>query len=137
MDFRITNDGNQKDIDDIKDMLEAFNTAHGAKAEKLPLGVFYEDEDGNKQAGLIAYIFGNWLFIEFLFVDESLRGQGIGKALVERAEENARRNGCKHAFLSTNGFQAPGFYPKLGYNRVFTLTEFPRDGERYYFTKDL
>ena len=89
MDFRISNKGSTQDIEDIRSMLEAYNTAHGAKAEKTPVGIFYEDDNKKKLAGLIGNIFGNWLFVEFLFVDETLRGQGVGKKLVALAEENA------------------------------------------------
>ena len=137
MNYRITNDGNQNDIDDIKSMLEAYNAAHGAAADKTPVGIYYENDRGRKLAGITGNIFGNWLFIDFLFVDESLRGQGIGKKLIAYIEENAKENGCKYSFVSTNGFQAPGFYPKLGYINVFSLEEFPRDGKRFYFTKKL
>ena len=137
MNFRITNDGRKQDIDEIKSMLEAYNTSHGAKADKDPIGVFYEDEAGKKLAGLTGYIFGNWMFVDFLFVDGSLRGQGIGKKLVTLAEEDAKKRGVKYVFLCTNAFQAPGFYEKLGFVRAFTLKEFPKDGERYYYTKEL
>ena len=137
MNYRISNDGNQNDINEIKSMLEAYNAAHGAAADKTPVGIYYEDENGKKLAGITGNIFGNWLFIDFLFVSESLRGQGIGKELIAKIEENAKEHGCRFSFVSTNGFQAPGFYPKLGYKNVFTVEEFPRDGKRFYFTKNL
>ena len=137
MNFRISTDGNSKDIAEIKDMLEAYNTAKGAKAEKTPLGVYYEDGEGKKLAGLTGDIFGNWFFIDFLFVSDCLRGQGIGKKLLATAEEEAKKRGCKYAFLYTNAFQAPGFYEKLGYKCVFSLKEFPKTGERFYYTKEL
>ena len=43
----------------------------------------------------------------------------------------------KYAFVDTFSFQAPGFYKKLGYKEVFTLTEYPYPGSRTYFTKEL
>ena len=118
-------------------MLEAYNAAHGAAADKMPVGIYYEDNNGRKLAGITGNIFGNWLFIDFIFVDKSLRGQGVGKKLIAYIEENAKAKGCKYSFVSTNGFQSPGFYPKLGYTNVFSLEEFPRDGKRLYFTKKL
>ena len=137
MNFRISTDGNANDIFEIKSKLEAYNVSHGAGADKTPLGIYYEDEQGNKQAGLVANIFGNWLFVEFLFVSESLRGQGIGGKLLSAAEQEAKRLGCKYAYLTTNAFQAPGFYEKMGYKCVFVLEEFPRDGKKFHFTKEL
>lgn len=137
MNFRVSNDGNKDDINEIKAMLEAYNTSHGAKADTIPIAVYYEDENGEKLAGITGDAFGNWFFIHFLFVDDKLRGQGIGKKLITLAEENAKAHGCKYAFVSTNGFQAPGFYPKMGYVTRFSIDEFPRDGKKFYFTKEL
>ena len=61
MNFRITNDGNQSDIDEIHNMLRSYNLSQREKAENIPLGVYYEDETGKKLAGLTGKTFGNWL----------------------------------------------------------------------------
>lgn len=78
MNFRITNDGNQSDIDEIHNMLRSYNLSKREKSEDIPLGVYYEDEAGKKLAGLTGETFGNWLCIKYLFVSENLRNQGIG-----------------------------------------------------------
>lgn len=59
-------------------------------------------------------------FINFLWVEGSLRTRdsqkrGLGKHLMEEAEKLFRQQGAKYAQATTNGFQAPGFYEKLGY----------------------
>ena len=59
MKFRITNDGNQQDINDIFEMLKEYNLAHLDGVDKVPLGVFYE-EGNRKLAGLTGDTFGNW-----------------------------------------------------------------------------
>ena len=136
MNFRVTTSPTDGDISEIHEMLRAYNRAKRESSEDVPLGIFVE-EGGRKLAGLTGEIFGNWLMIKYLFVDESLRGRGIGKSLMERAEAEARERGAKYAFVDTFNFQAPGFYKKLGYNEVFTLTEYPYTGSRTYFTKEL
>ena len=136
MEFRITNDGNEKDIAEIHKMLKDFNLSKREKSDDVPLGIFLEDENGNKQAGLTADMFGNWLCIHHLFVAEELRGNGVGKKLIDAAEE-ARKRGCKYAFVDTFSFQGPGFYTKMGYKEVFALKEYPYTGARYYYTKVL
>ena len=50
--IRITDDGNQKDINDIFEMLKSFNLSNREKSRNVPLGIFYEDADGKKLAGL-------------------------------------------------------------------------------------
>jgi len=137
MEFRITNDGNEKDIAEIYKMLKDYNLSRREKSEDVPLGIYLEDDNGNKQAGLTADIFGNWLCIHYLFVSESLRGHGVGKELIVAAENEAIMRGCKYSFVDTFSFQAPGFYSKLGYKEVFSLQEYPYTGARYYYTKEL
>ena len=136
MNFRVTTSPTEDDISGIHAMLKEYNLAKREKSENVPLGIFVE-EDGKKLAGLTAELFGNWLSIHYLFVDESLRGRGVGKSLMERAEAEAKSRGAKYAFVDTFSFQAPGFYKKLGYKEVFTLTEYPYTGSRTYFTKEL
>ena len=137
MNLRITNDGNQSDIDDIHEMLKLYNLSNREKAKNIPLGIFYEDENGKKLAGLTGKTFGNWLCINYLFVSENLRNQGIGSKIMISAENEARNRGCKYVFVDTFSFQAPAFYEKLGYRCVFSLTDYPYTEERHYYIKEL
>ena len=137
MDFRITADGNERDIREIHEMLKKYNLAHREASQSVPIGIFLEDEMGRKLAGLTGETFGNWLCIRYLFVSESLRGQGIGGRLLETAELDVKRRGCKYAFVDTFSFQAPSFYKNHGYGEVFTLEAYPYTGKRHYYTKEI
>ncbi len=136
-DFRITDDGNARDINEIYEMLKEYNLSHREASANVPMGIFLEDERGRKSAGLTGETFGNWLSIRFLFVSEQFRGKGIGSKLLDAAEREAGRRGCKYAFVDTFSFQAPAFYKKHGYREVFTLKEYPYTGKRHYYTKEL
>ena len=61
--------------------------------------------------------------MEYLWLGGSLRGQGIGRQLVLMSESEAKNRGCSRAWLRTFGFQARGFYEKLGYRVVGVLEE--------------
>lgn len=137
MELRITNDGLEKDIDEIHEKLREFNHSKREPSSDVPLGIYLEDENGGKLAGLTGETFGNWLCIKYLWVSERQRGTGIGTKLMRAAENEARSRGCKYVFVDTFEFQAPGFYRKLGYTDVFALREYPYTGARYYFTKEL
>ena len=137
MNLRITDDGDARDIHEIHAMLKAYNLLHREPSQSVPVGVFPEDAAGRKLAGLTGETFGNWLCIRYLFVSEQLRGQRIGSRLLEAAEAEAGKRGCKYAFVDTFSFQVPAFYKKHGYREVFTLEEYPYTGKRHYYTKRL
>ena len=137
MNFRITDDGDARDTGETHEMLKEYNLSHRETSENVPIGVFLEDDTCRKLAGLTGETFGNWLCIRFLFVSEALRGKGIGRRLLTAAEMEAKKRGCKYAFVDTFSFQAPEFYKKHGYREVFTLEEYPYTGKRYYYTKEL
>lgn len=136
MNFRITDDVSEHDVNEIHRMLKEYNLVH-RENQKIPIGLFFEDENSRKLAGLTGEIFGNWLCIQFLFVSEQLRGQGIGSKLLQAAKSEAKQRDCKYAFVDTFSFQAPIFYKKHGYQEVFTLEEYPYTEKRYYYTKNL
>ena len=72
-----------------------------------------------------------------IWVDETLRRQGFGRQLLERAEKEARMRDCRYARLATSDYQAPGFYQKLGYTLYGQLENCPPGETAYYFWKDL
>ena len=49
-----------------------------------------QDKRGNLIAALTADLLWEWLYIDELWVDESCRGTGMGKQLMEKAEEYAK-----------------------------------------------
>lgn len=121
----------------IGDLIRSYNRSKREVAESEPLNLYIEDENGQLMAGLVAEIFGNWLEIEYLFVKEDLRGQGIGTQLLQQAESEAKKRNCRYVFVNTYQFQAPAFYQKYGYKEVFTLKDYPYTGQRHYYQKDL
>ena len=121
----------------IGDLIRSYNRSKREVAESEPLNLYIEDEHGEIMAGLVAETFGNWLEIEYLFVKEDLRGQGIGSQLLQQAESEAKKRNCRFAFVNTYQFQAPAFYQKYGYKEVFTMKDYPYTGQRYYYQKEL
>ena len=121
----------------IGDLIRSYNRSKREVAESEPLNLYVEDEHGEIMAGLVAETFGNWLEIEYLFVKEDLRGQGIGSQLLQQAESEAKKRNCRFAFVNTYQFQAPAFYQKHGYQEVFILKDYPYTGQRHYYQKDL
>ncbi|MEM7189050.1 MAG: GNAT family N-acetyltransferase [Pseudomonadota bacterium] len=71
-----------------------------------------------------------------VWVDEGLREHGIGRALMNELEAEARRRGCTRAALDTYSWQASGFYMRLGY-REYAKLDYPNGTSRHFFEKDL
>ena len=126
-----------KRTQELANLIRAYNRSNREPSKSEPLNIYLEDEEGNLVAGMVAETFGNWLEIEYLYVSDDLRGQGIGSKILEMAENESRNRGCKYSFVDTFNFQAPKFYKKHGYKEVFALKEYPYTGERYYYTKEL
>ncbi len=136
MQLRLENTESRK-AQEIGGLIRSYNRSKREVAESEPLNIYVEDDGGELMAGLVAETFGNWLEIEYLFVKEDLRGQGIGSQLLQRAESEAKKRNCRFAFVNTYQFQAPAFYQKHGYKEVFTLKDYPYTGQRHYYQKDL
>lgn len=95
------------------------------------------DDDGNKEGGLYAELWGDWLLVKYLWVEPAAKGKGLGRQLLTQAEEFAKQAGCHSVFLDTYDFQAKPFYEKQGYQVEMALTPYPVNGTRYYLTKSL
>lgn len=135
MDFRITDKINEHDKEEVFQGLLEYNLARIEDKYPRELGIYLENDSGQKLAGFIGETHGNWLTVNFLWVSEKMRGQHIGSQLLDQAETIAKERGCKYAFLDTFSFQAPAFYMKHGYEQVFLLEKYPVTGQRHYFTK--
>ena len=136
MQVRLENTESQKS-QIIGDLIRSYNRSKREAAESEPLNIYVEDDSGELMAGLVGETFGNWLEIEYLFVKEDIRGQGIGSQLLQQAESEAKKRNCRFAFVNTYQFQAPAFYQKYGYKEVFTLKDYPYTGQRHYYQQDL
>ena len=137
MKLEITDKITEEDENIIFKELLGYNLARIEDKNPRDLGIYLQDEKGQKIAGLIGNTHGNWLSIKFLWVSEEMRGQNIGSDILSQAEKTAKERGCKYSFLDTFSFQAPEFYRKHGYKEVFVLENYPVTGNRHYFTKTL
>jgi len=121
----------------INDKLRAFNASVTGRDDSAQLILLAHDEEANVPVGgLIALIWLNTLWIETLFLDEEFRGRGIGSDLLERAEKEAKQQGCNRAEVQTFSFQALPFYQKMGY-KIFGLLQDVAGYDKYYLEKEL
>lgn len=106
---------------------------------RAPLQIYVTDTQGIIMGGLIGrtHAIPEWLEITVIWVNEAMRGHGIGRELMRLAEAEAQERGCHFVKLSTSHYQAPEFYYKLGYRLYGKLENLPRGETDYFFTKEL
>lgn len=109
----------------LDERLYEFNVAATGLSDGRELALFVRDGTALR-AGLTGVTWGGCCEIRQLWVHESLRGTGVGRRLMERAEALARERGCQQILVATHSFQAPGFYEKLGFVELSRAPEYPR-----------
>ena len=126
----------EADVEVLPHALEAYNESQWPQHPPWrPLAIFLRKE-GQIAAGLAGETYCGWLFVRYLWVSDELRGRGVGRELMARAEARARELGCHSAWLDTFSFQAPGFYEKLGYEE-FGRLDYPPGHHKHFLSKRL
>ncbi len=140
--FVVTDEGDEVHRALIRKQLKSYNDTvspphrESRRSGTDPLDVFIRDESGQLIGGLVGSTHWGWFLIEDVWVAEALRRQGLGRRLMNMAEQEARQRGCKHAWLRTFSFQSRGFYEKLGFRVVGQLDDYPPGQTFYWMQKD-
>ncbi|WP_229864589.1 GNAT family N-acetyltransferase [Streptomyces djakartensis] len=135
---RLRVDGQDDELEKrLDEELTAFNTAAAGGATTEPLSVRITDESGDLIGGLTAWTWGTLCSVDLLWVREDQRHAGWGSRLMRAAETEAVRRGCTDMIVSTYSFQAPGFYPRLGYRESGRVQGVPGGHEDVCFHKRL
>lgn len=136
------------DIAQIHDALYSYNLSK-TKTERVAVsaerfreqGAFLAvDENGTSHGG-IAFHWNNepkHIFVDYFFLDESIRGTGLGRKLFDMFLPWAKENGAVRIDLETSTFQAPGFYQKMGFRITGEEKKpFPGCPENVYYSLSL
>jgi len=101
------------------------------------VGGSIHDSKGEVIAGYCGHTWGGSCELTSVWVRENHRGQGLGRALLESAEAEAGRRGCRQLVLRTHSFQAPGFYEAQGYERRHVVEDVPKGYSDFVYVKVL
>jgi N-acetylglutamate synthase-like GNAT family acetyltransferase len=130
--IQIDRDPKNEDLTFLEDRLYEYNSAAVGKDDGNLFVLAVRNDQGEIVAGLHGWTWAQACEIRTLWVHAALRGQGVGAALLQAAEVEARAKGCKVIFLTTYSFQAPDFYQKYGFSVIARMEDFP-PGSQYYF----
>lgn len=96
-----------------------------------------QSEEGVILAGCKGEIAFTSLHVLELWVSDDLRGNGIGTALLKKAEVLGIAKGCDRIHIETRSNAARGLYEKLGYRVFGELENYEGSNSFYYLEKPL
>lgn len=117
--------------------MRRFTESHVPWEEYADVTFLARSDEGEIVGAALGETGRGWLQLSVVWVHENLRRQKLGTQLVEAAESEARRRGCRSAYLDTFSYQARPFYEKLGYVVFGTLEDYPPGHQRIYMQKGL
>lgn len=132
----VTETPTQEELAELKDHLMADTSKLAPFEMSRPVAAFVR-EAGELIAGISGHTYWGWLFIDRLWVAEAVRGRGIGGRLLQEVETEARRRGCRGAWLDTYSFQAKPFYEAQGYGQFGELDGYRPGFKRHFLWKPL
>lgn len=136
VDIVLKTTGSSEDVEAVRAPLLAFNDkAAGRAAQYHPFTFHILDDSGKVIGGATGYGSFDWVFLEFLFVPEVMRGTGIGTDLLTRVEAFAREKRMVGIWVDTFSFQARPFYERHGYSVIGTIENHPIGGQRFFLQK--
>lgn len=136
MNIEIISDPDENQINDIRHRLQAYNQPFWEVKEKNKFAITAKDGESLK-GGMVFTIFGQWVELDFFWIDPEHRNRGLGKAILRRAESYSISKGCHKAFATTLSFQAKPFYEKMGYRVVYAQENYPLSSTRFFMEKIL
>ncbi|MFB6715342.1 MULTISPECIES: GNAT family N-acetyltransferase [unclassified Streptomyces] len=126
------------DIAVLSDGLDRFNIEKTGVDDRRPLAVLVRDPETHQViGGLTGRTSLGLFFVDLVFLPPELRGSGLGREILRRAEDEACARGCRAAVLYTITFQAPGFYRKQGWKRLGEVPCDPPGTSRVFMAKEL
>ena len=108
----------------LEDRLYETNASRTGYENAALLG-FVAEADGELVGAAAGYTWGGICELRQVWVQETYRGKGLGKALMTEATREAKARGCAYIYIATHDFQAPGFYAKLGFETVAEIPNKP------------
>ena len=109
----------------VRDRLDMFNVGATGVSAYYPVNFFVKSARGEVMGGLLGGIWGGWLHIAYLWIDEVERGRRWATRLMDEAEAYARTRGCHSVSSTPIPSSARPFYERR--LQVFgTLDDYPR-----------
>lgn len=133
--LEITGEPESADLALLGKRLADFNDADVGASERQALAIFIRDDAEAIVAGISGYTAWGWLYVQWLWVDESWRGQHLASRMLVAAEAEAVARGCLGAWIDTFNPVALKTYERQGYRAFGVLSDFPVGRTRTFLQK--
>lgn len=110
---------------------------YGQQLLKGKFAALVHNDTGALVGGAYCLQKGNWVYIEYLWVDKPARGLGLGIKLVEAVIAEAHERQCAGIHLVTFTYQALDFYKNRGFQEFARIEDYPPGHARVYLRMDL
>ena len=132
----VTDAPQAEDAERVVGGLVAFNNATVGPSGRRALAAFVRPVAGGPvEGGVVGYTAWDWLYVEKVWVAESLRGQGMAGKLLDAAEAEAQERGFKGAWLDTLNPAAQAVYERQGYRVCGEIPDFTAGKSRLFLQK--
>ena len=134
--LRVEDDPDPAAIAVLDDNLAGFLVAMAGGTEARPLAVLVREGE-QVVAGIHGWTWSGCCELLSLWVEPSRRRSGLGHALLDAAEGEARRRDCTQVVLFTHAAVPPSFYLRAGYGVLATVDGYPAGSAAHWLHKAL
>lgn len=133
--FTAKENPSDEEIAELRESLRAYNRSVTGGTTYHKVMHLVRNEDGTMLGGAYGRIAWGWMYVELLWIDDSLRGTGVGTKLLKGLEQQANELDVYRYHLSTTSFQALDFYKKMGYEVFGEVDDMPPGYSTYFLKK--
>ncbi|AZO29904.1 GNAT family N-acetyltransferase [Mesorhizobium sp. M1B.F.Ca.ET.045.04.1.1] len=113
------------ELNAIEERLNGDNRLRTGRDDDRGLVFALRDEAGHAIGVAAGYSWAGIAELKLMWVEETYRGRGHAKALLNAFVAGAAARGARRIWVSTHDFQAPGFYEKAGFERMAEFAGWP------------
>jgi GNAT superfamily N-acetyltransferase len=137
LDLVVEDSPDPADLSLLEERVAAAAVAAAGVGEEQEFGIFVRDDNGQVRAGISGLVWGGYCELQAMWVDEPLRGRGLARALMARAEAEARRRGCTLVVFHAYDLLTAGLFEKLGYETAGVVEGCPSGSTARWYRKRL
>ena len=134
--FEFEAEPDPRDLAFLEDRMAQAAVEAAGVGEESEFAVLVRD-GGRVVAGASGVMWGGGCQLHVVWVDETLRKAGIGRALMAEVERQAKLRGCRLVMGLTYDVLIGDFYDRLGYRTIGLLEDCPAGTTTRWYRRDL